>query len=112
MLGNVRNRTYPGTINGTLHCPVLEQNVRDVTVETIPTQGSNGQTVAGESAIAILSDDVVGTMDNRDAIVSVVAIVSIENDVLAGQVEAVSVLKPRVSQAISSLVLNSRKGMI
>lgn len=48
--------------------------------------------MAGESTIAVLSDDVLRFVHDRDTIVTVVSIVSIDGDILSTDIEAVGVL--------------------
>lgn len=40
-----------------------------------------------ESTEAILSNDILGTVDDRNAVVAIVAIVSVDGDVVTGHVD-------------------------
>ena len=48
--------------------------------------------MAGESTVAIFSDDILCFVHDRDTIVTIVSIVSIDGDILSTDIEAVGVL--------------------
>lgn len=73
---------YPCTINSTVHRPVLEKHILDCMVGAVATERANGKTMRREAAEAILSDDVASTVDHRYTVISVMAIISIDGDVL------------------------------
>lgn len=79
------------SVDGTLHGPVLEEDVGDGVHLAVATQRTDRQAVRGESAVAVLGDDVASTVHDRDAVVTVVAVVAVQGDVLARHVEAVGV---------------------
>lgn len=80
----------PGAVHGTLHDPVLEQDVLDRGVEAITTKRADRQTVGCESTISVLGYDILGPMNDRNAVIPIMPVVPIESDVLPGEVEPVA----------------------
>jgi hypothetical protein len=84
--------TCPCSVDSIVHHPVVEQDVRHLAVRSIFAQGSDGQSVARESTVTILSDDILCPVYDRNAIIAIIPVVSVYGDVLSTDVEAIGVL--------------------
>lgn len=79
-----RECKYPCSVNRAVHRPVLEKHILNCMISAIATEGTYGKAMRGEATETVLGDDVASTVDHRDTIVSVMSIISIDGDVLAG----------------------------
>lgn len=96
------DEAYPRTVDGAVHCPVVEQNVRDrLHAATFP-EAADGQPVAGEAAVAVKDLDIARAVDHRHAVVTIFAKIPVDGDVLPRHVQAVRVEREalRSSQSV------------